>query len=447
MPKNIEDIIPNNRRSIKSIPIPIRKTSSREAAPEKISHISIERLKSEVRAETVDEPKLEPRLDRRSVERDEQMPRQRRKLHNKHVWVGTVLGLLVIALAVFSLRSSATLAYTPKTTNLSFNADTYVAYQSADPGQLAYSIVKLSGEKSIEVPASGEEAASEKATGSIIVYNTQAVSQRLVKTTRFETPEGLIFRTPTDILIPAKGNVEVTVIAAEPGTSYNIGLSDFTLPGLKGTANFDKVYARSKTPMAGGFVGTRKKVSDADLAAAKTKLQSDLEDSLLSQARVQVPAEFVLFPKLTTVAYTLLPQGASTSSVATVRERGDLIAVIFKRADFAQYIALQKLGANRVGSEVEIPDFAKLGASLFGTPPADLSKVTAIRFQLDGSATLRFVTDEEALKSDLIGKDEKNIPDIIKSYPSIEKASSIVRPFWKSSFPNDVSKIKIERQS
>ena len=440
MPKNIEDIIPSNRRSIKSIPIPIRKVGARESAAERVPEkVSIERLKPEMRSE----PDLPMRKE---TDREEPFPRRRRKYHNKHLWVATIVGILVIALAVFSLRSSATLAYTPKTTDLTFNADTYVAYQSADAGQLAYSIVKLSGEKSMDVPASGEETVSLKAGGTIVVYNTQAVSQRLVKTTRFETPDGLIFRTPTDLLIPANGSLEVDVVADQPGDAYNIPLSDFTLPGLKGTANFDKVYARSKTPMTGGFVGTRKKVSDTDLATAKTKLDSDIEDQLLSQARAQVPADFVLFPKLSSIAYTLLPETNSTSTSATVSERGDLIAVIFKRADFAQYIALQKLGANRVGSAVEIPDYSKLDASLFGTPPADLSKVTAIRLQLDGTATLRFITDEEALKSDLIGKDEKNIPDIIKGYPSIEKASSIIRPFWKSSFPNDVTKIKIERQ-
>jgi hypothetical protein len=85
--------------------------------------------------------------------------------------------------------------------------------------------------------------------------------------------------------------------------------------------------------------------------------------------------------------------------------------------------------------------------ALFGTPPADLSKVTAIRIQVDGTATARYVTDEASLAADLAGQEKSRVNDILKRYPSIEKATTMIRPFWKTSFPTDAAKINIERQS
>lgn len=396
--------------------------------------------KKTVAPETDDVPRL-----RTEFTEERPAPRKRKRFGGKNVWIGSVLGIVVIALLAFSLMESATLAYTPKTADLDFKADTYVAYQSASAGQLSYSIVKLSDEKSVSAPASGEETVSEKASGTIIVYNEQTVTQRLIKTTRFETPEGLIFRTPSDVSIPAKGNVEITVVADQPGAEYNVALTDFTLPGLKGTATFEKVYARSKTPMSGGFVGTRKKVSDEDLAKAKTDLDKELKDSLISQARAQVPADFILFPELSSITYSGATQGTSTGSGATVTESANLIAVIFKRSDISQYLALQKLGNNNVPGEAEIRDFSKLNATFFGAQ-ADLTKVTAIRIQIDGSATVVFATDESALASDIAGLKKEDVQTVLKRYPSIEKASTIIRPFWKSSFPSDAGQIKIVEQ-
>jgi hypothetical protein len=64
---------------------------------------------------------------------------------------------------------------------------------------------------------------------------------------------------------------------------------------------------------------------------------------------------------------------------------------------------------------------------------------------LNGSTAIEWVTDETALAGDLAGKSKSNLDTVLKAYPSIESASAVVRPFWKSSFPEDSKKIKIVR--
>lgn len=419
MPKNIRDIIPAKRASTKnSIAIPLRRVESAN-----------------------DERPLESMASLR--------PKRRGtfnfNLGGKKLWLSVVILGLVVVLGTLSLMNSATLSYTPKTATLAFAGDSYTAKKSVSGAELAFSVIKVSLTKSLTVSATGEETVEVKATGLVMVYNEQSIQQTLVKTTRLETALGQIYRIQKDVVVPAKGSLEVEVVADKAGAEQNIGLSDFTLPGLKGTPRFALVYGRSKTTITGGFVGSRKKVSEADLTRAKVTLEKGLKEELLAKAKTEIPADYVLFPDLSNVVYTLLPQESVAEGSVSVGERGDLNAAIFKQADLAQYLAVMKLGANNVGSQVEILDFSKLNLTLAGDTDIDLNKVTTIQIKVAGTAPLRFLTDESSLASDLLGVSKANVDTVLKKYPSIAKAHVVVRPFWESIFPNDASKIKIER--
>lgn len=420
MPKNIQDIVPG-KRSVRDIPIPVRRIE-KERAP-------------------IEESTVLPRL---SPTEESPAPRKRKRSSKKGLLFGSLVCLVLIGLAAFSLRSGATLAYIPKTEVLSFDGDSYIAYQTAEKGQLPFSVIKLSSDKSIDAPATGEETVSEKARGQVVIYNEQSSSQPLVKTTRLETEDGKIYRIEEDVVIPAKGSLEVTAAADQAGAAYNIPLSDFTIPGFKGTAKFGVVYARSKTPMTGGFTGTRKKVSETDLVKAKTELEASLKSELLSQARAQMPEDFVLFPNLASITYEMLPVENSGGSNAKVTERGNLSAVIFKKSELASFLVSKKSQADMGTSRVEIADFSNLDIAESGGSPTDLLKADSLKVSVTGAANARFITDEASLATDLAGVPKTGVDAVLADYPSIESATSVVRPFWKSAFPSDPAKIKIE---
>ncbi|MDP1538634.1 MAG: hypothetical protein Q8M00_01240, partial [bacterium] len=100
--------------------------------------------------------------------------------------------------------------------------------------------------------SSGKILKEEKAEGTIRVYNTYSISpQVLIATTRFVSADGKLFRTPVMVTIPGgryeggkfiPGEIDIKIIADQPGSEYNIGLSVFAIPGFAGTDRYTKFY-------------------------------------------------------------------------------------------------------------------------------------------------------------------------------------------------------------
>jgi len=361
--------------------------------------------------------------------------------------------VLIVAFSIFTLMKSVTVTYVPKSTDISFSKDSFTAYRLGGDGKLAFSVIKLASDKGLETPASGQEQVSIKASGKAIVYNNSGTApQKLVKNTRFQTTDGKVYRIQSDISVPGKtgttpGSLEVTLYADQPGADYNIPLSDFTLLGLKGDPKFTTVYARSKTPMSGGFVGLSKKVSDADLTTAKTSLEAGLKDSLLTEAKAQVPSDYVLFTNLVQISYSDLPQSAPTDKGVTVNRHAEFSGVMFRKEDLSTFLASKKLtGATNVQG-ISFTNLESLDFAFATGTQIDLLKADSLNFTVSGDTKAVYFVPEEALKSDLAGISKNTLTDILKNYPTIETATAVIHPFWSGSFPNDPSKIKIVKQA
>jgi len=442
MPKNIEDIVIPEKKSIRDIPIPINRN--------KINIIDALTPRKSPGAFSYTPPVPSPRSNSPIQNNLGSLPGGRR-YSKKSIWIGAIVAVVILAGILFSLlMTGATLTYVPKSTAITFNKDVYIAYKGDN--QLLFSVMKFSGDKGVTTPASGEEQVSRKAQGTVVIYNNSSTkSQKLIKNTRFETPDGKIYRIASDVVVPGQktvdgalvpGSLEVIVIADQAGDTYNIPLSDFTLPGLKGDSKFTTIYARSKTAITGGFIGTEKKISADDLAKTKTSLEASLRDELLAKARAQLPAGFILFPNLTNIVYEDLPQSEQTISGATVNERGNFYGVIFKEQDLVNYLT-QKKSATESDRPITIAGISSLNLSFVGQPSLDLLNANQISFQVDGSVRVIFIVDEESLKKDLAGINKNDEESILSKYPGILSASAVVRPFWKNTFPTDSSKIKI----
>jgi hypothetical protein len=436
MPKIIDDIIvPEKRRSIRDIPIP-------EGRRKDIKHVSSPAPK-EIRSF----------LNSRN---GFDMPEEHRppKRSKKGLWVAIGISLLIIIFAILSLFNSATLAYVPKSQTLSFNNANFTAEKTGE-AKLLYSVAKLSKDKGAEVSTTGEASVERKASGIIVVYNDAGTeSQKLVENTRFETAEGLVYRIKNAITVPGRktvngttqpGSLEVTVYADEAGDKYNIGLADFTLPGLAGTSRFSTIYARSKTEMIGGFVGRESVIKDQDRTQARSKLETLLKEELLSEAKAQVPKDFILFPSLSYVTFEDLPQTeASGKGRVMVNLRAHLYGVMFKRNDLSNFLTSEKI---TLASEeaVDISSLDDLKVAFVGVAPSDLPRANEIKFTVTGEVTAIWRADEVALKADLVGKHEKDIPSILNNYPTVISATATIKPFWKNSFPSDAERISVKK--
>lgn len=443
MAKNIDDMIaPERRKSIRDIPIPkgraIQPTSSYEPPP----------------PPPPPPPSYMPPPPPPPGPRDFTAPLPRRMKPRKGIFIGGGIGMVAIIMLALSLFPGVTVSYTPKSEEISFEGDVFTATKLGEGG-LLFSVVKLSRDAGVSVSVSGTEEVTERASGTIVVYNDNASSQRLIENTRFETPDGKVFRIRDAIVVPARtgsgsgtkpGSIEVMAYADETGESHNVALSDFTLPGLAGSAKFKTVYGRSKTPMTGGFTGTRAKITDADRVSAETELKSSINDGLLQEASAQVPPDFVLLPSLSLLTFENLPQTEVADGKANMNMRGNFIAIMFKREDLARHLGEKKTSL-APGEIMDIEQFDSLTFSFSSTTPADLLSASEITFSVSGVSTLVWLPDESALKEDLAGSSRSDVNSILAEYPSMLEANVSLRPFWKRSFPRDISKITIKRSS
>lgn len=424
MPRKIDDvIIPERKRTIRDIPIPPRSRREENTA----SAIPPKDYSFQEKGNTP-------------------------KGSKKRLWIALGFAAILTVFATLSIFSGATLSYVPKSAALAFKGDVYTARKTGNT--FPYSVVKLSKEKSASVPASGTTEVERKASGTIVVYNNaSAEPQKFRATTRFESSDGKIYQVPDAIVVPGKtvangvekpGTLEVVVYGEKPGTEYNIGLSDFTLPGLKGTSLYSGIYARSKTPMTGGLVGREAVVKNEEKVQAEAELSKSLEAELISEARAQVPEGFIMFPSLTSVTFESLPQSPASGSNANIKVRGSFAGVMFKESDLSNHLAQPKIKLAS-GESVGIVPIEALEISFAGNAPKDLASSEEVSLSVTGEAMAVWRTDEVALKTDLTGRHKRDISSILSNYPTVVSATATVKPFWKNAFPSDSNKIMIKQ--
>lgn len=367
-------------------------------------------------------------------------------------WFIAVLVILFLFFAFTILFSGTKVVVTQRTEQVSFETN-FTALKDAEAGRLSFDTIVESDITKRTVPSSGEEFVETKASGTIVVYNNYSTaSQKLIANTRFQSDSGLIYRIKDPIIVPgikkdSKGNkipgsLEVVVYADKAGSEYNIDNSDFTVPGLKGTDQYDGFYARTKTEISGGFSGMIKKVSETDRKSAVDSMRGELRDRLIKSVREQIPEGYLLYDDAMEFVFSSEIDTVVGEDKAELTEKGEVRGIVFSKGALAREIAgveLDKydgLPVNGVGIEgllfvLNNPD---------GTSYTALERIT---FTLKGNMVLVWLFDESALKEDLVGKKKRDVDWVLSDYPSIKEAQIIMRPFWKRNFPDDPGKIKI----
>lgn len=242
--------------------------------------------------------------------------------------------LLIGGYAVSKAVATATITVTPRQQKLSVDANLNAVrsgtVSDASSTPLVFDVITVEDSQSTMVPSGGTENVEKKASGKIIVYNDFSEKpEKLIKNTRFQTPDGKIYRVQEAISIPGKtsagpGTLEVTVVADQAGDSYNIDKSDFTVPGLKGDPRFDKVYGRSKTEISGGFVGTTKIIAEADRAKVRDAAQAALSTLLKDKAKKELPAEYLTYDDAAFISFSEEVGQKGSATEAELIEKGSI---------------------------------------------------------------------------------------------------------------------------
>jgi hypothetical protein len=323
-----------------------------------------------------------------------------------------------------------------------------------------YEILPIEKIGQIEVLSDGEKKVEKRAGGKIVVYNNYSeASQRLVKNTRFETGKGLIYRIQDSIVVPGKkvqngkvvpGSVEAMVVADSSGSEYNIVAADFTIPGFKtNPSKFAGFFARSKTAMTGGFVGMAKFASDAKINEARSRLHSDLESEILTEAKSGFGDSFVFFDKAYKITFEpILDAGSSglpsDDQKILIKEKAVFEGYLLNKSAISKYLAEHYIEGYD-GSAVEVEDLNKISFNFKNTIIKENStNDDSIIFGLKGNVSIVWLFDIDSFKNDIKGKPKEDLDQILKKYPGIAKANALVRPFWKKNFPENSTKIIVQ---
>jgi hypothetical protein len=367
------------------------------------------------------------------------------------VWLVALVSVVILVAAFSVFFTGAKVIAVPKTFEIPIDIN-ITASKLPDAGKLGFEYLTIKRDEREVVPAVGEEYVESRASGRIVIYNNFSSSpQRLITNTRFETPSGLVFRIKESVIVPGQrkeggvlvpGSVESVVYADAPGAEYNIGLSDFTIPGFKNdSARYKGFYARSKTAMTGGFSGVVKKISTETLRVTEENLRERLKNNIVTAIKAEVPTTAVFYPTALFMEYEALPQESVTESSAAVVMSASSTAVFFNRAKLSELLATKYI-PEYAGEAVMVVNLDSLEFALAPGQTSPLNSDT-LSFVLKGQAKFVYQINTAALAKDLAGKNKKDMGEVIKNHRSVDRTEVVIRPIWKNNFPTNPEKIKI----
>lgn len=370
------------------------------------------------------------------------------------VGAAVIVGLLLVWLGS-TVLAKAVVEVKPRQLTVALDRNLTAVKIPPEAGlALQFTVITLPERQLSQIaPATQSQAVSVKSSGLIVVYNTTAAAQPLIANTRFETPAGKIYRIREPITVPARrllggqtapGALEVLVYAEEPGESYNGPETDFTIPGFRGDPRFETIYARSRTPLSGGFVGERRTASPAEAEAVAAALQENLRNELIEEAKSQLPDNLILYDRGAVVKfYDLSSADAPDRSAVTLTQAGVLEGIVLNRSELNLQLIGDSLSAELAGLPYEITNLDRLNFSLASREEINPATADIVVFNLTGDAEVVFKIDAVKVAEELKGKEKQAVPGTLGLFPEIADAEVRFRPPWISRVPADPERIVI----
>jgi len=365
-----------------------------------------------------------------------------------------VLAVLLLGAAVYLTAGRAAVAITPQSreVNLQLTVQASDAFASVDaafskiPGQL----FEVSKSASAEAAATGQREVASKARVQITVANEySSTPQTLVATTRFATPDGLVFRTLQTVTVPGStvkegkpvaGTVTVEAIADKAGEQYNVPAGKWSIVAFTergDTERAAKIYGTSADAASGGASGPSKVVTQEDYDKARSEavgnVTRQIKDAFAAQQtglRILDEAE----PVLGEVTATARADDAADKTVVTAQ--GTLRTVAFRPADLETLIRDAVLSRERL---VVVPD--QLTLTFGDVSFKDDTGVLSFSVSVKGPGYAP--VDADAIRADIRGRNAAQVQDYFRDREGIHSAMVSLSPFWVRSIPDKNDRIDI----
>lgn len=374
------------------------------------------------------------------------------------VWIGGTVGALfgmAILLSTVFARMTVTIvpveeakALPPISIKVTPDAPAINVARGTIPGE----IIEFQESRELVAGATGRKTVSERARGTMVIFNAfSAEPQQLVQATRFQAPDGKMFRLEKAVTVPGAkisngeivpSSVEAVVIAAEPGSVYNITKTKFRIPGFEGTPKYQGFYGESKAAFSGGFEGEANVATEADIKKASEAVTAELVNYLKESLMKKTPDGFVSIEGGREAGITNLaaPNPGAPGDTFRVIATGKVRAIIMRADDEAEFIgALFSTTTPKVlkteGSKIERRSIV-----------LDLEN-RQLSYTLAGTAVVQARIDQESIKSDLVGQREAEIEAYLSGYQGITSFETKFFPIWLWRAPAEGSKVNIRLES
>jgi hypothetical protein len=415
-----------------------KKTTEKEAIP-----IIIKETEKSAVPETFEDtiPKREFIREEKEVgEEAGERPAHKKRKRGLRLWATVISSLIVVIGAGYFIATDflpkVTVSIAIKKTTVPFSksviVDRNISTPSVNgggvslPGQLTVARNNLN----MVFPATGSSTVSAKAAGTMVIHNDYVKDQTLRATTRFESPDGKIFRLIKQVSIPKSQSVEAQVVADQAGPDYNISpVKIWQVPGFKGMPQYGKVYGESKTSMTGGSFGNQLIPSATDISEAKMKIENALSDSLKSQTLILNSQNLKLLDGASSFSVTSenISSQVDKDGNFSIYAAGELRQLVFDENMLRDVIVGMIATSTK---DVKVDDFSLD----YSTSTADLVN-GKLSFPLSGTLVYEPKIDFDAFKNSILGLEADALKMAVFALPGLERANISFWPFWVKSVP------------
>lgn len=278
------------------------------------------------------------------------------------------------------------------------------------------------------------------AEGEVVIHNKHSQNQQLIKTTRFLSESGVLFRLKKDINVPAGGSAKAEIYADKEGKSGNIGPAKFTIPGLSASLQ-KKIYGQSEKDMMGGIrMVSAIKQEDIDDAIQKTRASLVLEAESKLKELLNSSGQF------TGIAIKDTIKEKETDVEPGEEADNFTLRLVLEVQGVAYSNDLETQGAATLTRMIAI-DKKLISSNLLELRPRIeafdiLEKVANLKIDLEGKVALNntsYVFD----KQKLAGLNEQEVKEYLKKAAGIEDVEIKFFPSWMDKVPRLRDHIKI----
>ena len=374
--------------------------------------------------------------------------------------IGIVIICLLGLIILVSLKASSEIMVKPFKNPVEWIAEDIKVSAEVDGIDIDNNIIpaeffEIEKEISQEFLTTGQSFEEGKAQGVIRVYNSHnpPKSMTLVVKTRFLSSGGSkYFKALERITIPAAklenkkivpSFVDIKVEAMESGEEYNIGPSNFSIPGLVGSSYYYTIYGESDSAMKDGFKNEVKIVNTQDIENAKKSLEEVLLNEAQNSLTESLPENFVLLPS---AIFEQKIESSCSEKVGT-----QVSKFVCQGKIKVKYLAFNESFIKEISKKIILSKLSEsdqaieesLGVEYLNNR-IDTNKeemTIDIKILLDTYKNI----DKQSLKSQILGKTQAEIKNIVFiNFSTIEKIKVKFWPFWIRKTSSNLNKIKIK---